>query len=87
MAERLLYRRVTVTTAKQLYLLSRTLDTNKYLHSMIHEISIPRPLHIDPPRTHNSAGMRLSDEQLVREKNRVQIQVSSTIIHVLSLVT
>ncbi|KAG8924548.1 hypothetical protein FRC01_011359 [Tulasnella sp. 417] len=86
-ARRLLYRQITLTSVRQLNLLVRTVDQVPSVASQIVRLSVPHQLRADPARTHNAAGIRLSPEQLERERLQAQRTATTTLLNLLSKVT
>ncbi|KAG9047444.1 hypothetical protein FS837_002207 [Tulasnella sp. UAMH 9824] len=86
-ARRLLYRQITLTNVRQLNLLVRTVDQVPSVGSQIVSLSVPQQLRADPPRTHYAAGIRLSPEQLERERLQAQRAATATLLNLLSKVT
>ncbi|KAG8950024.1 hypothetical protein FRC04_008103 [Tulasnella sp. 424] len=86
-AQRLLYRQITLTNIKQLNLLVRTVDQVPSVASQIIRLSVPQQLRSDPARTHNAAGIRLSPEQLERERLQAQRAGNTNLLHLLSKLT
>ncbi|KAG8986024.1 hypothetical protein FRB90_004257 [Tulasnella sp. 427] len=83
-ARRILYRRITLTSVRQLNLLVRTVDHNPSVRDHILRLSVPHQLQPEPARTHNAAGIRLSPDQVERERLQAQRAATTTLLHLLS---
>ncbi|KAG8932112.1 hypothetical protein FRC02_001668 [Tulasnella sp. 418] len=83
-AQRLLYRLITITSARQLKLLLRTISSESTLTTLISSIAVPRAPHVDPP-SYPMWGMNISEDQRASDLQAKHLDCMQNLISLLKL--